>query len=303
MVLWLALKLGALGMLLRVWQRSFVSFRYDWRFGLYLLLAFNGAVYADLVTGNFAIFEALLLFLGVESVLKGKAIRAAGLFVLDSFVKLVPVVFLGLILRHRKAGSLRIAMYAGLGFALYGAANLALFPNQTMEFWLAVQAFSENRSNNPTLYRFFQDLSSRAPFLDDRLLYVGCAAAILIVSFRTLRKAPKATPALQMLFLWLVLALLLPRFMVYSYVQLIPVGWIVVQRLRGWALVGSLVLLCPVLPQSFLLLSRPAFTAALERAIGLQAGVWGYWASYAAFMIWAVFMARILPASNEAASS
>jgi hypothetical protein len=109
-----------------------------------------------------------------------------------------------------------------------------------------------------------------------------------------LRRWKDPEPAIRLLFVMLVIALVLPRFMIYSYLQLLPAAWLAIKELMGIAKLATVTLLCVVLPFSFLLMARPTWSVAWEHALGMQMGVWGYASFYGALTVWGIFLGRIV---------
>jgi hypothetical protein len=298
--IWVALEAVGLAWLIKVWKRSFVDFSISGKWAIALLLLFNGTVYSCFATGNFALFEALSLFLAMEALLRKNDEKCAGLLVFAACFKVLPIFYLGLLPFLGGKNRIRATVYGIFAFGLYLALNLALYPRPTMEFVQVAMTRSDNRNNNPSLLAFFEDLSSRAPVMGGREMYLIAVAGIIATSILAIRRWKDPDPAVRLLFILLVISFVLPRFMIYSYIQLIPAGWLALREVRGLARWATLALLCAVLPGSFLLMSRPLWSAALEQALGMQIGVWGYASLYGAIAIWGIFLAKIIkPPSRE----
>lgn len=296
--LWLLLKLAALWMMVRVWQRTFGIEKVDWRLGLLALFAFNASVYADLATGNLATFEALALFLGVEATLKKRDMAAAAWFVGAACFKIVPILFLGFLLWQGGERRVRVAFYGAFAFFLYLVSNFAFWPKDMIAFFVGSANRLDDRMNNPSLREFLRDLEGRAPFLPN--LYPLLALAIAGYGVYVLRRSGLTQGPVAALFAWLTLAIVLPRFMIYSYIQLLPMAWFALRQVHGLARWALALAVGVVLPGSYLLFSRPSTSATLEKAIGMSAGVWGYAAYYAAIAVWGVWVMRVIPKAANA---
>ncbi|MDR3692831.1 MAG: glycosyltransferase family 87 protein [Fimbriimonas sp.] len=293
-LIWVPLQIGGFALLARVWKRSFLVFPLNGKWGLFLLLAFNASLYTCFATGNFALFEGVVLFLAMEALLKKRDYACSAWIVLAACFKMQPILYLGLLLWLGGKDRVRAAAYGMLAFILYAGANLALFPRSTFEMLQGAMSREDSRSNNPSLLAFAEDFTSRAPIADAKIVYLLLAGLILAVSVFALRRWNEPDPALRLLFVMLTISLVLPRFMIYSYIQTIPVAWIVLTRLRGIAKWSCAALVCVVLPFSYLLIVRPSLSILWEHALGMQAGVWGYASLYGAILVWAVFLTKVV---------
>ncbi len=292
---WLVIDLFALWSLNRIWCRSFLGTNLDGRWAAFQLLAFNASVYTCFATGNIALLEALVIFLAMEALLAKKDFRCASWILLASLFKIVPILLLAFLIWKGGENRVRAAAYGFLGFLVFAGANFALLPKLSIEFFYSALARSDNRINNPSLLAFFDDLSIRAPILNGRILYLAAVSVVLVVSYNALKqwKLPPANE--HLLFAMLTLSILLPRFMIYSYMQLIPISWLAIQHLRGNERLWLAGAVCMLLPGSYLLISHPNWSAAYERALGIQAGVWGYASLYAGIAIWTIYVFRVMP--------
>lgn len=297
-LVWLGLKLLALGYLLRLWKKRYFDFPIDWRFKLFLLLAFNTTIYTDLATGNFAVFEALILYLAADKLLRGKDGWAVGLIVAIAAIKMTPLVFLALVLGFGGPQRVRTVLAGGLAFALYLAANMLAFGKYTTEFLQVAATRDEIRENNPTLYTYAKDLGIRFAHISALPVYLVLAGAVLWITVKTLRQH-RPSPIMGLLFAWLALAMILPRFMIYSFIQLLPMGWIALKQVQGlarWALAAALGVL---IPGNYLWVPKPVIRGYLQNLLGMQPSCWGYAALYATLAVWGVFAMRVIPADAK----
>jgi hypothetical protein len=96
--LWLVLKIAALGGLFLIWKRHFLKLDLAWTTAFYFILAYNGAIYADLVSGNISLFEQLGLWIGFVALLQGRYVLFSLCVILVAQFKLTPIFFAVLLL-------------------------------------------------------------------------------------------------------------------------------------------------------------------------------------------------------------
>lgn len=160
-LLWFGLKLSALALLFVIWHRGFESLNPRYPMVLFFLLAYAGTLYLDLEAGNISIFEQLVLWLGFSFLVRRQYLLFGLCVALISQFKLLPVVFLGLLLiiearpRWLELG-ISLASFLALFFL-----NFLLQPALMSSFIARVSAgggnLSERGSINPSLLAFIQD--------------------------------------------------------------------------------------------------------------------------------------------------
>jgi hypothetical protein len=306
---WLALELAAVVLLIRVWQR-FVPIRldvrdllpngsavegqrgvFDGRHGLLLLFGFNAALYTALASGNVALFEALALYVAFDALLRERPGQFAALVVAAAAVKVLPVVFLGFLLVWGGPRRWRALAAAAVAVAVLAAITAAVAPAY---LHAASAQLDERRWNNPTVLAMLRDLADRTGLaLPTTAIYALLAAAVLAVTgWRITKTRPEARTLVPLIFV--VAALVLPRFKNYSYVELLPAAFVALRACRRAERFALAALLGVVLPWSYLLVASPAWCRALEGALPVSRYVWGYTALAGAFAVWGVYLTRVL---------
>jgi alpha-1,2-mannosyltransferase len=289
---WLAIELAAAVLLVRVWRR-FVPFApslLDARLALLLLFAFNAALYTALASGNVALLEALALYAGFDALLAQRPGRFAALVVAAAAFKVLPALFLAFLLVWGGPRRWRALAGALLALAVIAAITYALAPGY---LHAAAATLDERRWTNPTVLAMLRDLADRTGVaLPAVAIWLASAAVMLaITSVRIARTRPPARMLVPLIFV--VAALVLPRFKSYSYVELIPAAIVALRAVRGPARFALAVLLGAVLPWSYLLVASPAACRALEHALPVSRYVWGYVPLLAAFVVWMIYLAHL----------
>lgn len=249
---WVALKLLAFVALLLVWKRWFLA-EIDWTIILLaVLLAFNAATVWDIKTGNITVFEQLFLWTGLACFTLRRMTWFTVCIVLASCAKLLPAVFLLLLLLpavRSRANAVRF-LAGALGIVALTLVPFMSHPDYFASFVGGLTSQHPRFQYNPTILGLVDDLALRHPaFASGWLRWTVVAVwygGLLAVSARLLR-AVYRQPSLRFIALVAALgyAVFAPRLIIYSYMI---------------AIVPALALLIPVV-------GRGAQTAALMVAL------------------------------------
>jgi glycosyl transferase family 87 len=219
--------------LIALWRKRFVT---GAGAGFYLLclFAFNNAIYLDLRAGNVSLIEQALLWAAFWAYTKDELVAFCLLVLLAASFKLLPLLFLGLLLIRANPKKLGLLALSLLGFAAFLGVSYLTDPALFRAFLdNASETNTESKILNPSTYAFCRDLvevvlGSKDSPVDPRVgdaLFVAIALAITaatIVAIRRFERAPPADRVRNQLFLACFLyALVVPRFKDYSYILLI----------------------------------------------------------------------------------
>jgi hypothetical protein len=256
-VLWLALKLAAFAGTVRLWKRHIAAEQDAVPALFYFTFAFGSAALVDFTSGNIAIFEQLLLWIGFAALLSRRWWTFALLVVVAAQAKLTPVFFLGLLLVIDERPRWAPFIGGSLLFALGLGANAIMLPGQTREFLAGISALGERGWGDPSTLGVMEDLVDQLrglrlplPGVTAHVLYLAAIATVLALTvrwWRARRAAAAHDPLLTVLVTLAVYALVMPRMKDYSYVALLPVGWYVLAARRE--LTASLAVLAVLVPR------------------------------------------------------
>jgi hypothetical protein len=289
--LWLAAKMVCLTALLLVWNRYFVRLRPAWPTILFFVFAFNGAIYADLVSGNVSLFEQSLIWLGFALMLKERYAASALCIALSAQWKVTPLFLLSALMFAPKPQW--AAMVAGLAaFGGLFSLNLLVHPDLFTRFRQVVPLLDERAPDNPctlALLRDIADMLGRAgvhvPSAAVMAVYCAISLGIVTVSAAYLlrRRREGRCPDLAMvcLFLCVVLALISPRFKTYSYI-LVLVPTLYALRARPRQLVPLIAV--------FAFITGSDSTLPFRSVLGLLAG---YTSLFAVLALWGWYVREI----------
>lgn len=232
--LWLVLKVCALGGLLWVWNRSFVQLGRSWWTVAYLVLAYAGALYADLVAGNVSIFEQFGLWLGFAALMRGQYGRFCVCIILVSQFKLTPAFFAVTLLLVPKVPQWKWFAVCITGFLAVFSLNFILEPTLTREFFDVAQALDERGTESASTLAFVRDaldLVGGATFSADSMLdevvYGLVALAVAGITLLLVTRHRRAGSPIDQRWIIFVTCvaycLMVPRLKNYSYIiMLVP---------------------------------------------------------------------------------
>jgi hypothetical protein len=231
--LWFGLKLLALLLLLLIWHRTFEPLNPRYPMVLFFLLAYSGTLYLDLVSGNIALFEQLVIWLGFAFLLRRRYLPFGICIALAAQFKLQPLFFLGLLFvvearpRWLELG-ISLAGFLGL-FSL----NFLLQPALMQSFVARIAAGGGNLDErgviNPSMLAFIRDgvdiLSKsirQLPLHAGSLIYILVVLGVLTLClhvFRIHRKKNTEPDLRNLIYISiLVFCTIAPRMKDYSYV-------------------------------------------------------------------------------------
>ena len=230
--LWFGLKLVALAWLFLLWTRHFLAMDSTWRTTLYFLLAYNGTIYADLVSGNISLFEQCGLWLGFAALLEGRYARFCLCVILVAQFKLTPIFFSLLLLLVPTRPQWKWFAVCCAGFAAVFSLNVALQPALLSDFFRVAPALDERGIQSPGMLAFIRDAfdmlggpdfstgtrADEAAFLISALA-VGGLSLLAVVRHRTTALEPDAKGIIYLA--CVAYALMSPRMKAYSYILLL----------------------------------------------------------------------------------
>lgn len=241
-ILFLMMKILALGTLLLIWRRHFLHDLATPLFVLFSFFAFNAALVRDFETGNISVFEQLGLWFAFSLLLRDRWWGFAVVLLFVGSVKLTPLLFLLLpILLGGRRRTIVTVSSAGAAVVL-GAGVAVLSPRLFNGFMQNLHEPPGRGIVNPSLYQAFVDGQG---FLERHagvylpgglavLLFCLSSTCILLLAgwgIRTLfRRNRPNRKLLIVLFSCVVYALLMPRFKDYSYLLLVVPAWYLLFR-------------------------------------------------------------------------
>ena len=239
-IVWLALKLCALGLLMLVWRRVFLARADPLLFHGIALLGFGGTLVWDIKAGNVAIFEQVLLWVGFWQYSKGRNWQFAASIVLASLFKLTPITFLALLFMQGGSirGRLSLLVAALTCFSVLVIGPYAQHPKLLPDFVTKVVATRESGPTTPCFLAMCDEVCDKLPVANRMkrgiatATYFGFAVAVLVGSRRRLLTVSKSCDRVGALTAAVIMyALLVPRLKCYSYGLLVVPAVLCVESL------------------------------------------------------------------------
>lgn len=256
--LWFGLKLLALIALVIVWRRAFEKVDASWLVLLLLTFGFNSALLRDFAAGNVALFEQLGLWFAFYCLLQRRPYLAGAVIAVIAQVKLMPVVFLGLLLAT-PAGSRWKPFVASLAlFLALLATNFMLLPQLSMQFLEVFVSGNQNLDErgvlNPSMLSLVRDLaefgSERGvplPPLFANSVYLGYVIAIGLFLVWVLRRywneLSRVDARLLIYLACLIYVLTMPRVKDYTYIILLMPALHILRSMRSGPLIPLIAVL------------------------------------------------------------
>jgi hypothetical protein len=295
-LLFFILKVLALGGLLFLWKKIFLETEGDLGFFVFALLAFNSALYVDLLAGNVSLFEQLGLWLGFFFLLKRKPFLFGLCLVAIANFKVVPLAFLILLLFLAEKKKYLYFFGWLAGFLGLQAVTYILSPFLFKEFLRVFFSMLRETSGilNPSTFVWLQNLirsyyprvlGAPAPVLLSYAVFALVAVVIVWLTGRALgrlkRQGSLETEKVIIFLSCTAYALLLPRFKDYSYVLLLVPAYFALKKYSGGLgrvfLFGLMILSVPEY------VNLPGLKEVFEQ-------VWGFMPMWAALVIWILYL-------------
>jgi len=295
-LLFFLLKVLALAGLLVLWKKIFLEEEGDLGFFVFALLAFNNALYVDLLAGNVSLFEQLALWLAFFFFLRRRLFLFGLCLVVIANFKVVPLAFLVLLLfLDDKKKYLHFFGWLG-AFAGLQVVSFVFSPFLYKEFLRVFFGMLRETSGilNPSTFVWLQNLlrnlipkvTGSLPPLALVYSVFGLLAAVIIwlTGRAVLRLRRRESPDAAKITVFLscvAYALLMPRFKDYSYVLLlVPAYFALKKTVGGLGRVFFFALMILSVPEY---VNLPGLKEVFEQ-------VWRFMPLWAAAAVWILYL-------------
>lgn len=283
------------------WKRAFLRQAGDSLFYLFSLLAFNGAVFADLIAGNINLVEQILLWVAFCFYLKRRPVLFCVFALLAASFKMTPIFFLVLLLisDHKK----KYTYFVGAGsiFLAYLLIQYLIMPDMFTGFIRnALTVVGESGVVGPSTAKFVKEIfrliskmfGPVSPTLISMVI-IGLAAVVVFLSGRAyllLKRFPIEDREKMILFLvCLVYALIHPRFKDYAYMLLIVPSYYIMKNTR-FTKAFPFIFIFAILASPHLML--PGIDI-------LSSVLWQYFQLMIAYTIWGLYLYEIFSRAHN----
>ena len=235
-IIYTILSLTQISILCILWARILSnSIRLDTLFTPFTLFAFNAFPVA-ILSGNIALPEFFLAWMGVYFFMKER-VRLAGFFILlSALFKLSPILLILPLALYNGGRDRKTILLVLLFFILYLSLNILLLPGLMPGYLESLRSVpvqsAETSYNEPGSFRSLNLLfGGLIPLNAVKLSYLAFAGFILFFSIKTVKNSFSVLGRLDYAFFTLLTyALILPRFKAYSFILLLPVLYYVFKR-------------------------------------------------------------------------
>lgn len=290
-------KVVALTGLFFLWRRWFLDPGHGVWLLLFMMVAFNNTVYADLAAGNISVWEQAVLWPALLFFLGGRLGWFSLLIVLLASIKLVPLLFVGLLfLAEDRRRAYTCLVLSGLGFAALAVLSYLSHPSLFCHFLTQGQGMlSERGVINPSTLAFLTAGVTQAekvvgvsfPGWTVFALYAAVAAVVITVSGWALHLWQRAghpdRTRVAVLFGCVVYALVAPRLKNYSYILLMAPAFFILWR--------SHLASTPHFLLTLMLFSPYPSLPGLE---AMAAKLLPYYCLFLAYLVWGLYVRYIL---------
>lgn len=292
--IWLLGKLLLLIILIFIWNKYFLDNRFPVLFILFVLLAYDSAVYWDIKSGNISMLEQFFIWTAFAFYIKKKPMLFAALVVLIAIFKFTPVFFLLLLLFSGSEKkwwnfSCALGIFLTLIFISYLSQpelfrayinNAMTIDERAIDFNYGMLAFMQDIFNTIGGAKL-SSLKGIIPFS----AYLITALTICLVSMHSLNWRLSNSRfwdnRLTVLLFCAIYVLILPRFKCYSFIIMIPPSYYIMKHYIS----------TKAFPFILLLLLIPVSTPLPES--GLIDTFFRYYPLYMAFIIWVLFISYL----------
>jgi hypothetical protein len=285
------------------WKRAFLRQAGDSLFYLFSLLAFNCAVFADLIAGNINLVEQILLWVAFCFYLKRRLVLFCVFALLAASFKMTPIFFLVLLLisDHKKKYAYFVS--AGSIFLAYLLIQYLIMPDMFTGFIRnALSVVGESGVVGPSTAKFVKEIfrliskmfGPVSPTLISMVI-IGVAAIVVFLSGRAcilLKRTLTEHEDRQKIILFLVClvyALIHPRFKDYAYMLLIVPSYYIMKNTR-FTKAFPFIFIFAILASPHLML--PGIDI-------LSSVLWQYFPLMIAYTIWGLYLSEIFSQAHN----
>ena len=285
------------------WKKEFLKKDADPFFFLFCILAFNSAVFLDLIAGNINLVEQVFLWLAFSFYLRRRYLLFCLFVLLGASFKMTPVFFLILLLLCDDQKKYKYFLGSAGVFCAYLLVQYIIVPDFFSEFIRnALTVVSEKGVVVPATSKLIGDvLQSLAKIsgvavpggIQTAVFGIVAAGAIYLTyrAYIRLDRIDRADKEMITVFLvCLLYALIHPRFKDYAYMLLIVPSYYIIKHTR----------FTQMAPFLFILFVLSSDRLILPAASALMAFMWKYYPLLVAWCVWGIFIYEIFALTGEA---
>jgi Glycosyltransferase family 87 len=289
--------------LIYFWQRQFFKKDGGPLFYLFCLLAFNSAVFLDMIAGNINVVQQALLWLGFSFFINGRLKLFCFFTLIAASFKMTPIFFLILLLLSDQKDKYKYFFGAGAVFLAYLLIQYMIEPDLFTGFIKnALEVVGERGGVAPSTGKMvaaiFESIAKMTglalPRAFESVVFGIIAAAVIFFSYQACLRLKRAKienrATLEVFVVCLVYALIHPRFKDYGYILLLVPSYYIIKNIRYTRIAPFLFLL-------FILSDRMM----LPIAASIYDIIWAYYPLLVAYCVWGIYLHEIFSPAQEPA--
>ncbi len=283
------------------WQKAFLRKANDTLFYIFCLLAFNSAVFLDMIAGNINLVQQALLWLGFSFYIKGRYQLFCLFTLIAASFKMTPIFFLILMLLPDDKNRYRYFFGAGAAFLAYLLVQYLIVPDLFAGFIRnALIVVGEKGEVVPSTNKLIAGLvdaiakmtGSEPPPALAPALFLMVAAGVIYFSYKACTRLKQAASdnraKLEVFMVCLVYALIHPRFKDYGYILLLVPSYYIIRN-TAYAKIA------PFLFILFIMSNR----LILPIAASIYDIIWTFYPLLVAYCVWSLYLNYIFSLKNE----
>ena len=283
------------------WQRVFLKQDGSIMFYVFCLLAFNSAVFLDMIAGNINLVQQALLWLGFSFYIRGRYKLFCLFILIAASFKMTPIFFLILLLLPDDKNKYKYFFGAGAVFLGYLLIQYLVVPDFFTGFIKnALIVVGEPGgvvpSTNKLIAGIFEIVSNitgmTIPPAFQPTIFIIIASVVVFFSYKACLRLKQAQldnrAMLEVFMVCLVYALIHPRFKDYGYILLIVPSFYVIKNIHYSKLTPFLFIL-------FIMSNRMM----LPIVSSLYDIVWAFFPLMVAYCVWGIYLYEIFSLNDE----
>jgi hypothetical protein len=284
------------------WKREFIKEEGNLLFYLFCLLAFNSAVFLDMIAGNINLVQQAMLWIGFSFYIK----RKFKLFCLFTLVaasfKMTPIFFLILLLLTDDKNRYKYFLGAGAVFLCYLLIQYVMVPELFEGFIKNALAVVGEKggvvpSTNQLIASLFESIAKitglTVPQPLESTIFVVIAAAVVFFSYKACTRLKHNNidkkAMIKVFIVCLTYALINPRFKDYGYILLLVPSYYIIKNTRFTKFAPFLFIL-------FIMSNR----IMLPIVSSIYDIIWAYYPLMVAYCVWGIYLYEIFCARDVA---
>jgi hypothetical protein len=287
------------------WKRVFFKADSHLLFYFFCLLAFNSAIFLDMIAGNINLVQQAMLWIAFSFYIKDRSKLFCLFILLAASFKMTPIFFLIMLLLSDHKNKYKYFLVAGSVFFSYLFLQYVFAPDLFEDFLKnALVVVGEKGGVVPSTNKLIGSLFESVTKITgltvsntfESITFAGIAAAVVFLSYKACMRLKhndiENKAMLKVFIVCLVYALINPRFKDYGYILLLVPSYYLIKNIRFTNLAPFLFIL-------FVMSNRMM----LPLAASIYDIIWDYYPLMVAYCVWGIYLYEIFCTKDVAATT